>query len=488
MKVKSIPRHISQLLEFESSQKAVFDAKFRNTSISIWPQLRTQLWVEMSQAEFPLDVKYCRLSTREKYMELFNNLIGRKIHSKRVLKKSDVLFVVSGRTLIKEKSLHSNWLINHLSHELDSRYILHVGRPLGVEFTRSSKPDKIVYLSIYFSSILASVLRRFAPSRHFVELDNHVDDVCNYFKSLLTDESVTRIKESMHTFHFKSKIELKLWSRILKKVDPRMVVIEDASYGSMSILVQLAKAKQIIVVEPQHGWIGAAHGSYNYGKYLLQEHNYFLPDHLLTFGNYWKFGINHSAIVTPIGKPALGNTGHLRNTSDEKKVALCVSSGGDLERFVNLVIDISEKTKDLGIEVILRLHPSEVNQFYDSTELSLRKYRANLDTNFDVYETLAKATWVIATTSTILFESLVFGAKPIVLQSNLSRFYCDPSFMRIVHDSDELFQSLSKPQDAQLSAEQVNEIWADGTAFRVREFYKETLPSLSSGKVEVDKR
>ena len=138
--------------------------------------------------------------------------------------------------------------------------------------------------------------------------------------------------------------------------------------------------------------------------------------------------------------------------------------------------------------MILRLHPSEVNQFYDSTELSLRKYRANLDTNFDVYETLAKATWVIATTSTILFESLVFGAKPIVLQSNLSRFYCDPSFMRIVHDSDELFQSLSKPQDAQLSAEQVNEIWADGTAFRVREFYKETLPSLSSGKVEVDKR
>lgn len=93
--------------------------------------------------------------------------------------------------------------------------------------------------------------------------------------------------------------------KLLEKLQPRIIFLNTASYGGLdALLVKIAKEIGIKAGEFQHGVITKSHPAYNYGEAVFKSEEYrkYLPNYLLTYGDYWNENMN-----TPVKKITIGN-------------------------------------------------------------------------------------------------------------------------------------------------------------------------------------
>ena len=428
--------------------------------------------MELSQDEFPAYVNYYSLSLREKMSSLIG-LIKPDVSIPR--SNCEVLLIVGGGTLIEIKGKVTNWLIGDLIQELESTKLIYMGAVSSNNFSNLSCPDIQLYSRIARHTFFASLMARIIPKTYFKDLDQHIDEVCFYFLHGLSKEVIKKIKTNMRITKLKLTFEDRMWKKILNRLKPKVLVIEDASYGSMSNLVRIAKLQGLVVVEPQHGWIGPSHGSYNYGTHIYNEHSDYLPDYILTYGKYWAEGIRHPGSMIPIGKPVLNRLGLSCNKVQSHKTLLLTSSGSDINRFVELAINVSRELDKFAVNVKLRLHPSERDRFKDQVISKLYGSSVELDSNFDVYASLLTSNWVAGFSSTVLFEAIALGVKPIALESPLSDYYSDPSFMAIAKNEVDLIRFVTNGLDSDKDTNLRLDIWANNSENTIRIFFGQTL-------------
>src|SRR5690606_22245415 len=118
------------------------------------------------------------------------------------------------------------------------------------------------------------------------------------------------------------------------------------------------RRNEIPIAEPQHGWVGESHAAYNFGKaFFGSELEQYLPDYLLTFGEFWSEGLRTPSLQVPIGKPYLEMMAktHPATTRDQ---ILVTSSIYKTEDLVRLALAIRDGTPR-DITVAVRPHPRE---------------------------------------------------------------------------------------------------------------------------------
>jgi len=223
-----------------------------------------------------------------------------------------------------------------------------------------------------------------------------------------------------------AKIYTKLHEKLFKKWKPKVIFIDDASYGSInSAIIKCAKEMGIKVGEFQHGIVTKAHLAYHYGDEIKNsvEYSFYTPDYFLTYGDYWNKQVYGPFKTITIGNPHFWehfSAQRYKKRKINKKTILIVSQGTVTDMMVTLTKKLSKLLGNKYI-IIFRLHPRET--FKDINKKLYKHKNIKINKKGDIYKLIARSDFVVGVYSTTIFEAYCFGKPVFVLDCPISRAY-----------------------------------------------------------------
>ncbi|PID52668.1 MAG: hypothetical protein CR972_00790 [Candidatus Moraniibacteriota bacterium] len=275
------------------------------------------------------------------------------------------------------------------------------------------------------------------------------------------------------------KATYKYYEKIINIVNPK-VILELVSYDMENMIFnEIAKKRNIPIIELQHGTMGKYHVAYNFYKKvdLLA-----FPDYLFVFGNFWKkttrLPIKEDDIKV-VGFPYFEkriNDTYKSSHIDEKKNIVFISQlviGSSLSKFAR---DVSEKIDCNKYRIIYKLHPSEYENWREMYPWLNTDTIKVIDNNEkDIYFFLKNAEYQIGCFSTAIFEGFGFYLKTFIYKTYGSEYMedlCKNGYAKIVSNSDELIKLLDdKNNDHYFKGE----IWQFGALLNMRNELKKII-------------
>ena len=266
-----------------------------------------------------------------------------------------------------------------------------------------------------------------------------------------------------------------LYMRLLAKIDPK-VIVEVISYSKETAILNLcAKKLGIPTVEVQHGQINIDHMAYQYPPEASAEK---LPDHFLSFGDYWNELIHFprdSVRVISAGFPYF---------EKERMKYIGASSRGDGKKEVlflpNLIdfqlAEVAARLADILDEseyrIVYKLHPSEAKTWRTLyPQLDRPGIRMIDTTDIPLYQLLSEADVQVGTKSTAIFEGFGFGLRTYILKCGDNSSMQELGARGIVQlfsDAEELKALLLAPGDG-AAAVDTQYFWKEDALNNMRE-------------------
>ncbi len=269
------------------------------------------------------------------------------------------------------------------------------------------------------SFFLYQIKRLFSKKKNYV-IERFIEFL--KLKVNIEEDFAEKIREKLCFYYYGYDFYRSYLKIVFKKLNPKVIFVRTASYGGFkSTLLKTAKENGIIIGEFQHGNISENHMAYNYGDSIFESEHYkkYLPDYILTWGDYW-----NDKIKTPSKKITIGNPHFYesikkyKDIKEQKNSILIISQGTITDRFVKIAKYLSENLQKYRI--LFKLHPGEVpferryKELYKCANIEIAK-------SGDIYEYIALCENVIACYSTSIYESLGFNKKLFILDNDLSK-------------------------------------------------------------------
>ena len=390
-------------------------------------------------------------------ISLLGGVFHCKIKQKNVLIFSSTLFNVQ-RDGHYYNSLHGYYYDLYpddtlLIEDSDSSYI----------WRTKNSYENLSLLNTYIELIclvLRKICHAFAPI-HRKDYDVFIEEYPNLF------DAATLSKADYFTKFYAFFIR-----RVLKRVKPKVVLINCGSYGhTKAVVCYVARQMGIKVIEPQHGVTYNCQG-YIAPDFILdsKEYGQYLPDALFTFGSYWNEFVNWKYEKVSVGNPYLNEYAakieNVEITHDFLIISQPIDKDSDQSK-VNFVKALSNTFPDKRI--LLRLHPSENYSQQKAIYDDCPNIEISCSTKV-LYEDIKRSRYVIGWFSTCLFECLAFNRVPIIVDTSLSREFFPHSVGVWVKTPEEL-----KKIDLDLVQKEVDckQYWADGFERNIKEFYRD---------------
>lgn len=251
--------------------------------------------------------------------------------------------------------------------------------------------------------------------------------------------------------------QVRTYDRLLARVRPSVLLVEEACYGSMAALLVAANRKGIRTAEHQHGIISAGHAAYNFAPAIRADERFreTLPLDFLSFGPWWS-----SQVTAPVRHVAIGNPhrserlGHSVPSAEPRRTVLLLSDGTEFGRYLALAKAIAPVVARMGLDVRVRPHPME-----RSRVAGLQLGDVRLDTATDLYESLTSAHVVISEVSTGLFEAAGIADRILVWSTPKSRFSCPVHPFGRFEDASELEDALTDPDRGKVDPAALDGVW-----------------------------
>jgi hypothetical protein len=237
----------------------------------------------------------------------------------------------------------------------------------------------------------------------------------------------------------------RLYEKLFDRVRPRIIFIEDGSYGGVyAWIMKWARDCGIVTAELQHGCIDIP---YMYGDRLLHnaEFGTYVPEYLLLYGQYWADLVRSPSRKVIIGNPHFDTkkaelVGVKREGSG--KSVLVISQGIVTTAMVELTCRLAKLLEQSGHQIIFRLHPGEI-PFVERYRKLEGISNVRIDKDGDIYRLMHEADHVVGTSSLALFEAVGLNKKLYVLESADSAAYVPQDIGLRFKDADELFDLIS---------------------------------------------
>ncbi len=234
-------------------------------------------------------------------------------------------------------------------------------------------------------------------------------------------------------------------TRLLAYIEPKVLIIEDASYGECySIICRIAKERGIKVIEPQHGttYKNTAYQKLESVNYSDEYYRY-LPDVIFTFGKYWNNTIGWEYKKIAVGNAFLNN--YLRGVfklTPQYDLLIVSQPYKGVDDFIKELSNIYRSGK-----ILLRLHPNE------DIETNIQNYKdyknIKISCNTSLYDDINNSRGILGWTSTCLYEALAFGKSPIIVDCSCTRG----------HIPEDIGIWIKKPKDIlSLDIEMINDV------------------------------
>lgn len=402
-----------------------------NSDLHVWPLLRWLVARSMAELELGVMAVAAPFSLTTAAIRAARQLPPHRFKSRAIRGQADLVFVVSGNTLGQREDGRHNWLVDDFAEDFEQSAIVLQDGSLDAFVSRSQKPLFPRTFSFADSTVRIEAAARL--SRPAPRDISHVRDVVReVYRHLEFDVPEARIRATEQQLLFRThraQYSVKHFQRVLDKLKPRAVFMQGAAYGDRAPYIRLLKSRGIHVAEHQHGWIGASHGAYNYGAAAARpELAQYLPDTLLTFGDYWSESVDFPGTTVAIGKPHLeAQARNLPALGSRPRTVMVVSSVADRVELSTLTLRLRDMLPgDWALS--FRPHPSERAQVRNLYPMLDHQARVSFDLGSDVYESLRRSRGVVGLASTVMFEALAFGCPVAVKDSALADFYGDESF------------------------------------------------------------
>lgn len=265
------------------------------------------------------------------------------------------------------------------------------------------------------------------------------------------------------------------YERMLRRVAPRLLMIEGACYGTFAALIVAARRAGIHVAEYQHGVISRGHGAYNYSPGLLAYPAFqeTFPQSLLTYGEWWGRQLNAPVDCIPVGNPHREErVSSMRFNREAQKDVLLLSDGFEFGNYLNLAREVLAAAAAAGLRVRIRPHPLErahVEATYGATIQGVE-----IDNEPDLYASLCSAAVVVSEVSTGLFEAVGVAKRVLVWNTPKSRFAYPELPFDAFTDASGLAQLLGSPSE-RVSRGDDSLVWADDWRSRYSDFVARVL-------------
>lgn len=449
-------------------------------TVPLWAIVRMRFaWALSEQQTGSVEVKSDNWSRRSEARRVARALLPNRWDAARRSRPHDVLFYVGGGTLAAREGRARNWLIDDFAESAhDAAVVQSAGLPSPV-----GPPDFQPTLSM--DAGLARSLLRGRWQHPTDEAVRTTDRLLGWFADHLgvADSTVAAIKSRVMRTQVVGPHELDELRRTVKRTQPRVVIMDTASYTYNGEIVGVFKDAGAYVAEPQHGWIGRSHAAYNYGRAFEDPRlSRALPNELLTFGQYWSESVRFPGAVTAIGKPHLERLA-AQTTGSRRRRVLVISSRARPESTDEFVVGLRA---GLGSdwEVVFRPHPGErsaVGARYPRTSAA---QGVSIDLEPDVYVSLAQARVVVGVASTVLFEAVAFGCKVIARDDDFAATVIGEYFGARAGSAEEVVARMQEIDDEGIARGNVDpRMWAPDAVGRFSAWLDGRLAGSQNGAI-----
>lgn len=457
---------LQELLAVEDSPE-VLNFRFHADGILMWPALRSHLAHRAFMHAYQLDDPFAyapvwRWNTVLPYA--WNTLA----HNPLLISdpKDGVVIFSSGITNVNRGGQYFNRLHDHFASASDGKAVMIEDSIRGAYLRPRSFPTVRYHDLIHMLGRLGAMVS--APDKDdTITIHAFIDWLRKHYPYPFPTEVWGEATDILTAKGRRLRFLRFLYRRVFRRLRPKVVIVEDGSYGGRAHIFKWAKESGAATAECQHGMISRAHPAFNYGKIAsTKEYQPYLPDHVLTYGTYWNRRVNIPTNLVPVGNPTL--TEHLREVSVEKRrseqTLLIISTGINPVALGAVARDLAASDIGRHFPVVLRPHPSE-KPLVDARYGHLRPFGVSIDLTGDLYESILRARAVVGEVSTVLFEARYFGKPVFMLDHPYSTLHIDDGFFPVFADANELITLIEQtPQPTILDAGLFNPSWK--TAYR----------------------
>ena len=415
------------ILDLEDRAPGVLFETVPGSSVPLWPQIRNGFAVLLGRLDFPAEPVTAAVESRASaWRGLLDAFLPSRWDASSARGRSSLCCIVGGNTVYRAEGRERNWLVGDFAESRHGNAAILQWRGLP---GRNGDPSLARTWTLDRAETRAAGFARLSRRDPDALVRAIVTECARQLDLSLTDDMLEPLVTSaIYQERLRPFVDRAV-ARVVDRLAPSVVLMEDASYGGRASIVALLRERGILVAEPQHGWIGPTHPAYSFGAAMhTPELRRTLPDELLTFGEYWSEGLRHPATLTPIGKPHLEAVSQSAPpVADRPNELLIVSSTADPAEMSGFVLELREALDETW-DVRFRPHPGERTVLHERYGRLVSAAGVLIDERPDVYASLATARVVIGVASTVLFEARAFGCAVLARDSAFVDYYIGDLF------------------------------------------------------------
>ena len=401
--------------------------QYEYNDILIWPIIRYYVIQKVIDNLQNLNNPKSGKSETNYFLD-FKNILYSFFKNPFLFKKKEAIFFNSNISNVKHiNGFYYNRICDYLDKQLNLDSSM-IEEPTGF-FHLTPKLNKNIYSKlpiIFLVEFKYRIKNIFSKDKHHIskQLDNLFIDLnllLNHYSHNFDLFTIyEEIKPSLQKLIFKSPIYYKFYKSFIKKKCTKYLFIEDAHYGlDKALLIKASRELGIIVIEPQHGFVGFNHPAYSFGEGVRKNKDFqiYYPNYFFSYGKFWNNSISIPNKSFIIGNPHLANYCIRKTTKISSNKILIISSGISLEETTLLVFKILELSKNYII--YLRPHPQELP--YISTKFKDLISSGIIIDYDDLYTSLSNSDIIISELSTVLFESIYLKLNVFLFNTNYTK-------------------------------------------------------------------
>lgn len=377
--------------------------------------------------------------------------VMRTLRHKKKLKKADIIFLNGNQRVLQDGIFVSVYMEDLISYYKENAIVFE-GMFEGHHFEPNSTPN------LYYTDridMFSEVFVRFNYlfGKHFKaykELRNNARAISVLVESKWGFDIEETLTKMFVKGYFQFCYWNKIFDRILRQVNPK-IIIEIDSYCAIRNMVinELAKKRNIITVELQHGTMGSSHIGYNYLNTYIAP----FPQKIFLWSQYWKdttrIPLNKENVVIT-GFPYFENSVKKYNTVPwkERNIILFISQitiGKELSDFAIRLNELLKKQNKY--KIYYKLHPQECENW----EILYPKLRESgivvLSDRKSIYEYFARSAIQIGVYSTAILEGVAFGLQSYCLDLPIAEYHFKDFFemgmIRRISDPIEIMEDIN---------------------------------------------
>lgn len=434
----------------------LLDFQFEKENFHMWMFIRSYVLLDLIskeyRLEYPLTIQPV-LSKKRIPVYLFHTLKGFLNY----FKKCDLIFFEkSAGCVVKRNGKWFNRVNDYFSCKSLNALIL--DHSFNFEYKSPRFPKRVA--SQDFFKIIPDIIGKIFPKVSSKD-EQSIEGIINYLdQSLVLDHD---FKNFLRMFLTRTSLRIKFskifYKALFKFTSPKIIFIEDASYGVESYVIKWAKEMGIKVAEIQHGMVSPLYPAYCYGSVLHNKSiiSNYLPDFYLTYGTYWGEVIKYPSKVVAIGNPHFSHSFHegYDHTETRQNNILIVSDPCTPGKFSEIALHLAENLP-AHFNITLKLHPLEIDLQNISND------RITVVKDGDIFKFLRSHQFCVSSFSTVLFESIAMGNRTLLFDDNITKAHIPDRIGERFKSPGELIKLILSDHTTNFSKEEIfDSNWED---------------------------